>query len=78
MRRVAYQGEAGAYSEEAVLAAFGHAEMLPCATFAEAFEAVEAGRADGAVVPIASEAGLPVSGVLDGKVYVYDKDDQGG
>jgi len=32
----------------------------------------------GAVVPIASEAGLPVSGVLDGKVYVYDKDDQGG
>ncbi len=32
----------------------------------------------GTVVPISSEAGLPAGGVLDGKVYVYDRDAQGG
>ncbi len=49
---VAFQGEFGAYSEEAVRALFDAAEPMPCADFEEVFEAVEAGRAARAVVPI--------------------------
>ncbi len=49
--RVAFQGERGAYSEEAVAQLFGEVEVLPCPTLRDAFEAVTAGRADRAVVP---------------------------
>jgi len=51
--RVYYQGERGAYSEQAALALLG-AEIatLPCATFDEVFAAVQEGRCDDGVVPI--------------------------
>ena len=49
---VAFQGELGAYSEEAVRHAFSPAELQPTATFEDIFAAVEAGEADRAVVPI--------------------------
>jgi prephenate dehydratase len=49
----AYQGEPGAYSEEAAQALLGAgARLMPCATLEQAFEAVEDGRANHAVVPI--------------------------
>jgi prephenate dehydratase len=49
----AYQGEPGAYSEEAAQALLGGgARLMPCATLEQAFEAVEDGRANHAVVPI--------------------------
>lgn len=49
---VAFQGEPGAFSEEAVRYVFDDAEVDPCPTFEDVFEAVEAGTADRAVVPI--------------------------
>ncbi|PSQ74845.1 MAG: bifunctional chorismate mutase/prephenate dehydratase, partial [Bacteroidetes bacterium QH_9_64_21] len=50
--RVAFQGEPGAFSEEAVQRVFDGADVHPCATFKDAFEAVEDRTADRAVVPI--------------------------
>jgi prephenate dehydratase len=50
--RVAFQGEPGAFSEEAVRCVFGDADLHPCATFEDAFEAVEERSVDRAVVPI--------------------------
>jgi len=49
--RVAFQGERGAHSEEAVVRLFGEVEVVPCASLRDAFDAVEAGRADRGVVP---------------------------
>lgn len=51
-RKIAFQGRAGAYSHMACMSAFPDLEPLPCPTFAEAFKAVEAGRADVAMIPI--------------------------
>ncbi|HET7265848.1 MAG TPA: prephenate dehydratase [bacterium] len=57
--RVAFQGERGANSEEAVFRIFGdRAEPVPCPDLVQTFDAVVARRADGAVVPVEnSQAG---------------------
>ncbi|HVF52956.1 MAG TPA: prephenate dehydratase [Actinomycetota bacterium] len=49
---VAYQGEAGAYSEEGARALFDDAELTPLSTIRKVFEAVEVGRADFGCVPM--------------------------
>ena len=49
---VAYQGEAGAYSEEGARQLFPEAEHQPFATLRKVFEAVEVGRVDFGLVPI--------------------------
>lgn len=50
---VAFQGEEGAFSEEAVLASFGRgARTLPCRTFRDVFSAVARRKAPFGVVPI--------------------------
>ncbi len=52
-RTLAYQGAPGAFSEEAAFAfAGGAATPVPCVTFADAFDALAAGRVERAVVPI--------------------------
>src|SRR5438128_8498469 len=55
--RVAFQGERGAFSEEAIHRLFPNgagaaADPLPCPTFEELFAAVNEGRADYAVAPL--------------------------
>lgn len=52
MKTVAFQGERGAYSEEAVLQHYGQANPLPCRTFLDVFEAVEEGAAHEGLIPI--------------------------
>ena len=53
MTTVAFQGEHGAYSEEAIRQHFGgEAQTLPCRSFEEIFAAVEGGRADFGVLPV--------------------------
>jgi prephenate dehydratase len=50
--KVAFQGEAGAYSEQALLSHFGTVETLPCESFDAVFEAVNAGNCHAAMIPI--------------------------
>jgi prephenate dehydratase len=50
--RIAFQGEIGAYSEEAVLTLFPDAEVAPRTSFEAVFEAVASGAVDGGLVPI--------------------------
>ncbi|MGH2805689.1 MAG: prephenate dehydratase [Actinomycetota bacterium] len=49
---VAYQGEAGAYSEEGALALFPEADHRPLNSIRKVFEAVEVGRVDYGLVPM--------------------------
>jgi len=50
--KIAFQGEPGAYSEQALLGHFGAVETLPCESFEAVFEAVRSGACDAAMVPI--------------------------
>ena len=51
--RVAFQGELGAYSHQAICKRFGRrAEVWPCRTFKELFQKVKSGKTDAGVVPI--------------------------
>lgn len=53
MTIVAFQGEHGAYSEEAVILHFGEeVTTLPCHSFEHIFAAVEEGKADLGVLPV--------------------------
>ncbi len=49
---VAFQGEPGAFSEEAVRGYFGPSKTLPCETFDAVFDAVTAGKAEAGLIPI--------------------------
>jgi prephenate dehydratase len=49
---VAYQGEPGANSDAACRAVVPELEPLPCQTFEDAFDAVESGRAELAMIPV--------------------------
>ncbi len=49
---IAFQGEPGANSDTACRNMFPSMEPLPCATFEDAFNAVESGQADLAMIPI--------------------------
>src|SRR5687768_444556 len=49
---VAYQGEAGAYSEEGAVALFPEAERVPLPSIRKVFEAVEVGKVDYGLVPM--------------------------
>ncbi|MBO6574847.1 MAG: prephenate dehydratase [Rhodothermales bacterium] len=51
-RRIAFQGEIGAYSEEAALKLYPGAALVPCASFDAVFEALEGEAVHAAVVPI--------------------------
>ncbi len=65
-RRIAFQGEHGAYSEEAVRALHGpQVESVPVLTFRAVFESVAEGRVYGGVVPVESTLGGPVSENVD-------------
>ncbi|MBU4299228.1 prephenate dehydratase [Patescibacteria group bacterium] len=53
--KVAFQGEIGAFSEEAVFKFFGsnsNIQTIPCQTFADVFKLVEEGNADFGILPI--------------------------
>ena len=51
-KRIAYQGEPGANSDAACREMFPEFEPLPCPTFEDAFDAVETGLADLAMIPV--------------------------
>ncbi|MBY6091282.1 prephenate dehydratase [Pseudooceanicola sp. 502str34] len=51
-RRIAFQGEPGAYSHQACRQARPDFEAMPCRTFEDAIEAVRKGEADLAMLPV--------------------------
>jgi prephenate dehydratase len=50
--KVSFQGEPGAYSEQAVFNYFGDVETLPCESFDVMFDSVASGKSDAALAPI--------------------------
>jgi prephenate dehydratase len=70
--RVAFQGEPGAFSEEAVLAAFESAEPLALPTWRAVFEAVQAGDVAAGVVPIERSKGGSVREIYD-LLFAFDE-----
>ena len=63
--RVAFQGERGANSEEAVVHLFGDADLVPCARLSDAFGAVADGRADCGVVPVENSTAGSINETYD-------------
>lgn len=64
--RVAFQGEKGAYSEEAIISHWGDgAEPLPCPYLHDVFDAVEAGEADLGLTPVENSIEGTVTRTLD-------------
>jgi prephenate dehydratase len=49
---IAYQGERGAYSEQAARQEFGQTSTLPCRTFLDITDALQNGRADFGMLPV--------------------------
>ena len=50
--KVAFQGEPGAYSEQAVFGYLGAVETVPCESFDDVFAAVTNQRVESALIPI--------------------------
>ena len=66
MTRVAFQGVAGAYSEEAIRQYFGsEVETLPCATFEAMFPEVEGGKVAYALLPVENAVAGSVAGAYE-------------
>src|SRR5207249_4013055 len=55
--RIAYQGEPGAFSEAAARRVDADAQLVPCRSFEEVFEAVNGGPAGYGVLPIENSIG---------------------
>lgn len=63
--RVAYQGEPGAYSEQALYAYLPRAVPVPCPGFDDAVAAVRDGRAEAAFLPVENTLVGPIQDALD-------------
>ncbi|MGH3432790.1 MAG: prephenate dehydratase [Thermocrispum sp.] len=66
MRRIAYFGPQGTFSEQAARQLSADAELLPCETIRVTMSAVRKGDADAACVPVENSVEGPVSATLDG------------
>lgn len=66
MTIVAFQGEEGAYSQEAIYQAFGpQVGTLPCRTFEAIFDAVESGKADFGALPVENSTAGSINQAYD-------------
>lgn len=63
--KIAIQGERGSFSHQAALKMLPRAEVLPCARSVEVFDAIDAGRAVAAVIPVENTLAGPVGEHLD-------------
>ena len=55
--KVAFQGEAGAYSEQALFNYFGEVQTLPCESFDLVFDSVASSKCDFGLIPIENTLG---------------------
>lgn len=66
MTQVAFQGERGAYSEEAIHQFFGlQVETLPCPSFVGILEAVESGQVEYGVLPVENSTAGSINRAYD-------------
>jgi prephenate dehydratase len=63
--KIGYQGEPGAYSDEAVTALFPEADSQGFSTFRQAFDALDIGAVDAAVLPVENSSAGVVQEVSD-------------
>lgn len=63
--KVAYSGVPGAFAAQAAKMIFPDAVLVPCSDFAAAYEAVEKGECECAVLPVENSIGGDVTQVLD-------------
>jgi prephenate dehydratase len=64
--RIAFQGEPGAYSEDAIRVFWPHGAIsVPCETFRGVLTAMRNGEADGAVLPVMNLIIGPIQSALD-------------
>ncbi len=63
--KLAIQGELGSFSDEAVRKFLPGSSVVPCVTSTEVFDAVETGRAAGALIPIENSLAGPVAPHFD-------------
>jgi 3-deoxy-7-phosphoheptulonate synthase len=64
--KIAFQGEKGAYSEQAIRMVFDEmADTMPCRSFADVFEAVQKGEARYGMVPVENTLGGTINETLD-------------
>jgi prephenate dehydratase len=52
LKKIAFQGMAGAFSDLACRTVYPGLETLPCASFEDAFKSVQDGEADLAMIPV--------------------------
>lgn len=72
MNVVAFQGEHGAFSEEAIYQHFGpDVETMPCHAFEHIFDAVECGKANFAAVPVENSTAGSINKSFD---LLFDHD----
>jgi prephenate dehydratase/chorismate mutase/prephenate dehydratase len=63
---VAFQGERGAFGDEAVRAYFGSlAQLIPCRSFADVFRAVARGEVEAGLVPVENSQAGSINEVYD-------------
>ncbi len=65
MKKVAIQGERGAFSHQAALQLLPKADVLACSRSVEVFDALDSGRAGAAVIPVENTLAGPVGEHLD-------------
>lgn len=66
MKKVAFQGERGAYSEEVIYQFFGaEIETLACRRFEDIFAAVESGKAEYGVLPVENSTAGSINQAYD-------------
>jgi prephenate dehydratase len=70
--RIAFQGERGAFSEDAVMTLWPHAEIVPCRTASDVTAAVSLGKADAGVLPVENSIAGAVSASVDAIVAASD------
>lgn len=64
--RVAFQGERGAFSEEAALQLLGHEiELVPQKTFAALYNSIDSGEADYVLAPVSNTIAGPVQASVE-------------
>ncbi|HET9181192.1 MAG TPA: prephenate dehydratase [Candidatus Angelobacter sp.] len=63
--KVAIQGERGSFSHQAALKMVSGCQVIPCGRSVEVFDAVDSGRAGGAVIPVENTLAGPVGEHLD-------------